>query len=250
MKALKLIGTILFAFVVACSSDPENDGDNGGASGSGGANNKGGSTNSGGSAGKSSGGSTATGGTGGQSTGGNSQSGGTAGTATGGSAGSGGSAGETNGGSGGNFSGDVAACLKDAVPHATMDTEVATFDGEGISVGLVRSIDPDRIGTSGSRIWNGERFALVRGAESYCIKDVAALLWNNTYHNFEDTFEIQASGQTLVFSWGRINYDTPTDWSVLAKKNGSVLWGPVPLNLTSCSNIKKSENCTEKYKNE
>jgi hypothetical protein len=252
MKTLNMVGSVLIlgSFgLVACGSDSSDDppqnqaGSSGtGATHSGGTTHQAGATSKGGGAGQSSGGSAGRGGAG-------QHSGGSAGNGSGGntSAGAGGTAGTSSGGSAGVGSPDVSSCLKDAAVQGSASTEVLTFKGTDVTLGLVRFIDQDKIGTSGSRFWIAERFALTRNQESYCNKVQSELSWKNTYHNFNDSLSVSQGEQTLLFTWNREDYDQPIGFAVQAKKGAEVLWGPLALTLTKCVDLLRDEDCTAHY---
>jgi hypothetical protein len=66
-------------------------------------------------------------------------------------------------------------------------TELLELSGQpSIGVGLVRYVDPDRFGTSGTTIWLAERFAVANGSVSECITKSTNLTYKISHHNFAD----------------------------------------------------------------
>jgi len=197
-----------------------------------------------GSAGAAAGGSHAGSGTGGNTAGGS----GTAGTAPG--AGSGGT-GAGNGGApgdGGAGPGDgvIEACL-DAPVKGGVRTEALSFAGDGVEVGIVRRIDPNGVGTSGTTIWLPQRLGLVRGAVAACVSDEASLSYQITHHNFDDSMSATSQGETWTLTHAQLDYGKPQTWNIVAKAGQNVVWGPVALSLTSCLRLDNQQDCTAMY---
>ncbi|HVY31757.1 MAG TPA: hypothetical protein VHB79_34715 [Polyangiaceae bacterium] len=200
-------------------------------------------------AGTSSGGSVAGGshagsGAGGQAAGG----GGSAGTppasgAAGTGAGNGGVPGDGGAGPGG---GEIEACL-DSPVKGGVRTEALSFVGDGVEVGIVRRIDPDGVGTSGTTIWLPQSFGLVRGAVAACVADEASLSYQITHHNFDDSMSATSQGETWTLTHAQLDYGAPQTWSLDAKQGQNVVWGPVALSLKSCLRLDNQQDCTAAY---
>lgn len=185
-----------------------------------------------------------------------------AGTSTGGKAGSGGSGGSAAGaepvagaphGDAGSGSGGapgngelVSECL-DAMVIDEVRTEALHFQGAGLELGIVRRVDPDSVGTSGTTPWLPQRFALVRGAVAECVADSNDLDYLGSHHNFDDEMTASVGNETWLFKQMRVDYDEPTSWSVEARSGDTVLWGPVTLTLLSCQRLDMPDNCAESY---
>ncbi|MFO7178337.1 MAG: hypothetical protein DIU78_006535 [Pseudomonadota bacterium] len=242
----------------------------GGSGGKGGDTTKGGSSSQGGSSGGQGGGSggsssgsggMASAGAGGNA-GGDSGAGGTAGSAEGGAAGDigfGGSGGNLGGaggaahageaGSGGDASGTtptVDACLDLATAHETQ-TELLELEGDGVIVGIVRYMDPESFGTSGTTPWLPDTLAVAYDAGTVCIRDAAALTYTISHHNFDDTLTAKDGDRTWTFRQEREDYDFPTVWTVSATEGGSTVLGPVELTLVECRFLGSNEDCSQRY---
>jgi hypothetical protein len=126
-------------------------------------------------------------------------------------------------------------------------TEALSFVGDGVAVGLVRRVDPDGVGTSGTTIWLPQRFALVRGAVAECVSAEASLSYQITHHNFDDSMSANANAETWTVTHAQLDYGQPQTWNVVAKQGQDVAWGPVALSLTSCWRLDNQQDCTAAY---
>jgi hypothetical protein len=233
--------------LIAGCSDDSSDSPAGGGAGSGGQGAGGSSAGSG--AGRSPEAGTGAGGAGKAGSGG---SAGNAGSATGGrdgsSAGSGGSAQAGAGGEAGADPGqDVIATCLDAQVIDDTRTEALTLKGDGVTVAVVRRVDPDGVGTSGTTIWLPQRFGIEKGALAQCVTSDADMTYTISHHNFDDEMTAKVDGQTLLVSLTRVDYDTPTAWDVTAKQGDAALWGPLTLALVACKRLDSGENCLPMY---
>lgn len=234
--------------VGACGNDPATGGGSAGAAGHAGTAGAAGSA----SAGAGQGGSSSSG-AGGAAAGSHAGSGvagsaaGSAGTSVGGGAGAGGD-GAAGSGEGGSGQGDavIEACLDAAVIGNTR-TEALSFVGDGVSVGIVRRVDPDGVGTSGTTIWLPQRFALVRGAVAECVSAESSLSYMITHHNFDDSMSAMSGGQTWTITHAQLDYDKPQTWNIVGKQGQNVVWGPVGLTLSSCLRLDNQQDCTDAY---
>jgi hypothetical protein len=136
---------------------------------------------------------------------------------------------------------EVVSCLSTAVARATR-TQRLEFAGADVSVGLVRYVDPDGIGTSGTVVWIPERFALARGAEAECIADAQQLAYSITHHNFQDTMSATRDGITWTVSFDVM---ASVPFAIEAKDGARSLWGPVSLNLVRCRELENDRDCTD-----
>lgn len=165
----------------------------------------------------------------------------------GGGAPEGGAAGTTGGsGDGGAAPGNgvIEDCLDTAVIGGTR-TEALSFVGEGVAVGIVRRVDPDGVGTSGTTIWLPQRFALVRGAVAECVSAMGSLSYMITHHNFDDSMSATSGGETWTLTHAQLDYDKPEMWSIEGKQGQNVVWGPVALTLSSCLRLDNQQDCTD-----
>jgi hypothetical protein len=126
-------------------------------------------------------------------------------------------------------------------------TEALHFTGNGVDVAIVRRVNPDAVGTSGTTVWLPERFGLVRGAVAACVSVLGDLKYTASHHNFDDLMSANSGGQTWVFTQTRVEYNVPTQWSVSAKQGDTLLWGPVSLTLVSCERLDMNQSCAALY---
>jgi hypothetical protein len=140
----------------------------------------------------------------------------------------------------------VQACLDAAFAGETR-TEALYFTGSGLELGLVRYADPDSFGTSGTTPWIAERFALWRGAEEACVTDTDSLVYTGSHHNFDDSLAVSSGEVVWTFTQTRVDYDTPTSWTIAATRSGELAWGPVTLTLVSCERLDVTESCSGSY---
>jgi hypothetical protein len=167
----------------------------------------------------------------------------------GGTGAGGGSGGESGGrGDAGAGPGDsvIETCLDTSVIGGTR-TEALSFVGDGVSVGIVRRVDPDGFGTSGTTIWLPQRFALVRGDVAECVSVTDNLSYKITHHNFDDSMSATSGGETWTLTHAQLDYDKPQMWTVDGKQAQAVVWGPIALTLTSCLRLDNQQDCTSTY---
>jgi hypothetical protein len=164
------------------------------------------------------------------------------------SAGNGGAAQGGAAGEGGSDPGEdvIAMCLDAEVIDDTR-TEALTLEGDGVSVAIVRRVDPDGVGTSGTTIWLSQRFGIEKGALAQCVSNDADMTYMISHHNFDDKMTAKIDGQTLLVSLTRVDYDSPTAWNVSAKQGDAVLWGPLTLELVGCQRLDSGQNCLPMY---
>jgi hypothetical protein len=138
----------------------------------------------------------------------------------------------------------IVACLD--APLMGSRTEAIRLDGNGVSVALVRRIDPDGVGTSGTTVWLPQRFGVVRGQESGCVSDPGKLTYTLSHHNSNDIATATNGGTTWVLEQSGAEY-----WrgmhEISAKQGDQLLWGPVQLEVTSCTELDSDQDCTAKY---
>jgi hypothetical protein len=177
--------------------------------------------------------------------------GGSGGTALGGSSGSGGAelagaGGTAEGGAGPGHDELIAECL-DAPVIDDVRTEALRLEGNGVSVAIVRRVDPDGFGTSGTTVWLAQRFGLVHDATAACVSTIADLDYTISHHNFDDQMTASSAGQTWVLKQTRQDYGTPTEWTVSAKQGNAVVWGPIVVTLVSCQRLDTAQDCAATY---
>jgi hypothetical protein len=114
-------------------------------------------------------------------------------------------------------------------------------------VAIVRRVDPDAFGTSGTTVWLPQRFGLVRGSVAECITDVASLDYTVSHHNFDDVMTASHGAETWAFSQTRQDYGFPAMFSVEARSGNTVLWGPTTLTLVDCQELLEGESCLTRY---
>lgn len=250
-----VLGLLAWGAACGCSSESGGDSSAHGGSASGGSATAGtasggsqsGGSQAGGTAGSAHGGSAAGGSSGGVAAGG---SGGTGHGGLAGSSGSGGAelagAGGTEGGAGPGDDQLIADCL-DAPVIDDVRTEALELEGNGVSVAIVRRVDPDAFGTSGTTVWLAERFGLVHDATAACVSASQDLDYTVSHHNFDDSMTANNAGLTWVFTQTRQDYDTPTQWTVSAKQGNTVAWGPIVLTLLSCKRLDMAQDCAAMY---
>jgi hypothetical protein len=171
---------------------------------------------------------------------------GTGGVAGGGGTGDAGSSG-SSGSSGAGGAASVDECLDGAVIQDTK-TELLEFVAEpSLAVGLVRYPDPDMMGTSGTTVWVGERFAVANGSVSACVTESANLDYVVSYHNFDDQLVVTSGSVTYTFTQTREGYEAGTIWTVKAEEGGAVSWGPVTLELVRCLDLTSNNDCSGYY---
>jgi hypothetical protein len=140
----------------------------------------------------------------------------------------------------------IADCL-DAPVVAETRTEALEFSGAGLSLAIVRRVDPDAFGTSGTTVWLAQRFGLVRGGVAECLSDVQDLVYTGSHHNFDDVMTASYGAETWFFSQTRQDYGFPAVFSVEARQGNTLVWGPVPLTLVSCQELLNNESCSATY---
>jgi hypothetical protein len=140
----------------------------------------------------------------------------------------------------------IASCL-DAPVIDDVRTEALQFEGNGVSVAIVRRVDPDAFGTSGTTVWLAERFGLVHEQTAACVSATQDLDYTVSHHNFDDLMTASSGGQTWVFTQTRQDYGTPTQWTVSTKQGNAVVWGPVVLTLVSCQRLDMAQDCAAMY---
>jgi len=143
---------------------------------------------------------------------------------------------------------DVTACLEAAQGKDTR-TEALEFRGDdGTKIAIVRYVDPDGFGTSGTTIWLPERFGYARGAASACVTETKKLSYEISHHNFDDVMAAEVDGLSVSFHQDRVDYDQPMFFSAQAKRGETLVWGPIDLNLVSCRNLTEDQDCKDRYK--
>jgi hypothetical protein len=140
----------------------------------------------------------------------------------------------------------VSACLDEAASRDSR-TEKLKMSGEGTSIGIVRYVDPDAFGTSGTTVWLPERFVIARGATAKCLTDSTQLAYQVSHHNFDDSFSATEGDLTWVWKQMRADYGVPTKWTVEARQDDQLVWGPVELTLETCMVLNDSSACSEQY---
>lgn len=250
---LKLVSSVVGAWLLTlgCSSDPagsENSEGTAGHAGSAQGGNHSAGAGQGGAgaahAGSGQGGS-AQGGTGLAGSGGRDGLGGAASGNGGGDSMAGASGTATAGAGGGDSGGDTIAECLDA-PLMGSRTEAIRLEGNGVSVALVRRIDLDSVGTSGTTVWLTQRFGLVRGDVSGCVSDAAKLTYTVSHHNSNDFATAASGGTTWVLEQKDAEYWRGVH-QISAKQGNQVLWGPVALTIASCTQLDTNTDCTAKY---
>jgi len=142
---------------------------------------------------------------------------------------------------------DVSACL-DGAEGKDSSTEALEFLGtDGTQIALVRYVDPDAFGTSGTTVWLPERLGYARGASSACVTEAGKLDYTISHHNFDDLMDAEVDDLTITFQQTRVDYDMPWSFTAQAKRGASVVWGPVTLSVVSCENLTTNEDCSGKY---
>lgn len=169
-------------------------------------------------------------------------------------AGSGGAAGDT--GAGGAHAGAGGAapdggqviedCLDTPIVADTR-TEALELSGAGLTLAIVRRVDPDAFGTSGTTVWLPQRFGLVRGDVAQCISNVQTLDYTVSHHNFDDVMTASYAAETWIFSQTRQDYGFPAMFSLEARSSNAVVWGPVTLTLVGCQELLQGESCLTTY---
>jgi hypothetical protein len=249
---LKLVSSVVGAWLltVGCSSDPEGSENAGGTAGhagsaQGGSHSAGAGQGGGGAAHAGSGaGGSAQGGTGPAGSGGRGGLGGAA-SGDGGSDSMAGAGGTMAGAGGGDSSrGIIAECLD--APLMGSRTEAIRLEGNGVSVALVRRIDLDSVGTSGTTVWLTQRLGLVRGDVSGCVSDAAKLTYTVSHHNSNDFATAASGGTTWVLEQKDAEYWRGVH-QISAKQGNQVLWGPIALTIASCTQLDTDTDCTAKY---
>lgn len=147
-----------------------------------------------------------------------------------------------SGGSGDDGSASVDECLQDATSLDTR-TEAVKFSAPGTAIGLVRFVDPDQFGTSGTTIWVAERFAVARGQEAHCIKERSQMTYTSSHHNFDDKLVVKDGDTEWQFTQTQVDYGSPIRWTVQASQGDQVLWGPVDLTLRDCQQLDGESGC-------
>jgi hypothetical protein len=247
-RAFASLGVLFLTASFGCS-EGDSDGANGAGGGGSGGSAQGGSKAQGGSAGNGSGkaGSSSAGtSTAGTDTG---EGGETSPPGGGGAAGDPGSVGGAGQGEGGAppDGGQVIADCLDAPVLVETRTEALELTGAGLTLAIVRRVDPDAFGTSGTTVWLAQRFGLVRGGVAECISDVAELDYTVSHHNFDDVMTASYGAETWLFSQTRQDYGFPAMFSLEARNGNAVVWGPVTLTLVSCQELLQGESCLTTY---
>lgn len=173
-----------------------------------------------------------------------------AGTSAGGNTNGGSSAGGEPGGAGSGGeapSGDVIEECLDAPVLEDTRTEALSLEGEGLLLGIVRRVDPDSLGTSGTTPWLPQRFALERGVVASCISEAPALSYTASRHNFDDSMRATSGAETWLFKQMREDYDQPTTWTVEGRVGDALSWGPVTLSLLGCTLLDADTSCADTY---
>lgn len=147
----------------------------------------------------------------------------------------------------GGSSGDVIAECLDAPVLDETRTEALQLEGAGVRLALVRREDPDALGTSGTTPWLAQHFALERGAIAECVTSPADLSYTASHHNFDDEMTAKGAEQSWLFTQTRAGYDSPTSWTVEARQQDAVLWGPVTLTLVSGRRLDSDDDCADAY---
>lgn len=137
-------------------------------------------------------------------------------------------------------------CL-DAPVVAETRTEALELSGAGLTIAIVRRVDPDAFGTSGTTVWLPQRFGLVRGDIAECISDVGSLDYTVSHHNFDDVMTASYGAETWTFSQTRQDYGFPAMFSVEAHNGNATVWGPVTLALVGCQELLQGESCLPTY---
>jgi hypothetical protein len=126
-------------------------------------------------------------------------------------------------------------------------TEALHFSGQGLELGIVRRVDPDSVGTSGTTPWLPARFGLERGAVAECVSNLADLDYVGSHHNFDDEMTATVAAETWAFKQIREDYDMPTTWTVEGRNGTSMVWGPIALTLISCTRLDTPGSCADQY---
>lgn len=157
-----------------------------------------------------------------------------------------GAGGDATAGAGGSDSGNdtIAECLD--APLMGSRTEAIRLEGNGVSVALVRRIDLDSAGTSGTTVWLTQRFGLVRADVSVCVSDAAKLTYTVSHHNSNDFATATGAAATWVLEQKDAEYWRGAH-EISAKQGNQVLWGPVALTVASCKQLDTDADCTAKY---
>jgi hypothetical protein len=138
----------------------------------------------------------------------------------------------------------VEDCLAMALPADLNDGRVLVWNGPGVRAALVRDIDPDSFGTSGTTVFRARRLALERDGLAVCQHD-EQLSYEGSHHNFADVVVFAADARRLELHLDRADYDSPWVDTLLAidPADGATLWGPLPLTLESCTPLTTGSQC-------
>jgi hypothetical protein len=160
-----------------------------------------------------------------------------------------GAAGTSTAGEGAGGADSSGATIRDCLdaPSLGSRTEAIHFESEGVSAAIVRRIDPEGFGTSGTLVWVAQRFGLVRGDVAACVSASGDLSYTISHHNFDDTMTASSSGQTWV--WHQEGeYGQQGTFTLTGERDGQVQWGPVRLSVVSCKRLDDGSDCTARYR--
>lgn len=135
-------------------------------------------------------------------------------------------------------------CVVTPLPDDLNDGRVLVWNGPGLRLGLVRDIDPDGFGTSGTAIFRARRLALETGSISLCHTD-QGLGYEVSHHNFADRVALTVGDVRYELHMDRADYDSPWTDTLLAADpaTDAPLWGPVMLALESCTPLTPGGLC-------
>jgi hypothetical protein len=127
----------------------------------------------------------------------------------------------------------VDECLAQALPADVNGPRTTRFTGGGLLVGVVRDVDPDSFGTSGTTVFRARRFALESADARVCRTD-DGLSYQISHHNFRDVLLAVDGPVRYQLRFDRDGYDFEYEYSLTAfdAASGATLWGPVALSAT------------------
>lgn len=118
---------------------------------------------------------------------------------------------------------------------------IQDFREEGSGARLRIVLEPGEGSVVGETIpYHLTRFALERGGESFCIRELADMSWENGHHNWNDTGRARRQGTEYVL---RLVLDVlgPGGWKdtleAQVESSGATIFGPLNLTDAGCRTI-------------
>lgn len=134
-------------------------------------------------------------------------------------------------------------CLAAPLPDDLHRATVMHFDGPELRLAILRDIDPDAFGTSGTAIYRARRFALESRDHAVCVDD-EDLAYHLSHHNFHDTLHATDAGLVFTLNMNTDGYDSPfVDTLTVRDAEENVLLGPVTLTFVSCTPLDPMGYC-------